>query len=132
MHKITHLGNNFWVWLYSMIWLWDLENEFLWEIYESLQQNKKWNILLNSISQELWWQSEIKHFFIILSYGSLFRWCSTQIMDSFVKGAVLTVKSSNFTTLEKSVFSETCIGSALIRYLFGFSGNLLYGKKVIL
>lgn len=70
----------------------------------------------------------------LLHYSFLWQFIQMyiQIMDSFVKGAVLTVKSNNFTTLEKSVFSETCIGSDLIRYLFNFSGNLLYGKKVIL
>lgn len=36
-------------------------------------------------------------------------------MDSFLKGAVLTVKSSDFPTMEKSVNSETYIGSDLIR-----------------
>lgn len=44
-------------------------------------------------------------------------------MESFLNGAVLTVKSSDFPIMGKSVNSETYIESDLIRNIFRFSGK---------
>lgn len=125
--KRTHLGNSFWVWLKSVIWLWDLKDEFFCEFYGRLQQNKKWNIFLNTTNHKFWWQLEKKPVLTILSNGGLFRWCNTQIVDSFLNGAVLMVQD-----WRRVVFFWDFYRMSPIRYLFSFSGNLLYGKKVIL